>query len=372
MNKRMILMLVGVGILFGAIFGYKAFVDTMIGDFFDNMPMPTATITAGEAREIPWTRELEAVGSFTAVQGAMLTSEVGGIVREIRFENGSRVESGQVLLVLDDETDQARLRSLEVARRLADLELDRAQRLAAQNNISEAERTRRESEAEQAVAAVNEQRARIRQKSVHAPFDGELGIRQVNVGQYLSPGDPVVSLQSVDPIYLDFSLPERRIGEIRRDQTVTVRVDALGREVQGRVNAIEPAVTASTRTLRIQATVDNDDLGLRSGMFGRVRLEIGEPEDRVVVPQSAVSFSPYGNSVYVVSEDEAGRLIVNRRFVQTGERRGDLVVVTEGLSTGDRVATSGLLKLRNGSQVEISDDESVQPRESLDPRPDNA
>jgi membrane fusion protein (multidrug efflux system) len=372
MNKRMILMLLGVGILFGGIFGFKAFVNTMIADFFDNMPMPTATITAGEAREIPWTRELEAVGSFTAVQGAMLTSEVGGIVREIRFENGARVEAGQVLLVLDDETDQARLRSLEAAQRLADLELQRARRLASQNNISEAELTRRESDAEQAVAAVNEQRARIRQKSVRAPFSGELGIRLVNVGQYLSPGDPVVSLQSVDPIYLDFSLPERRIGEIRREQTVNVHVDALGRDVQGKVNAIEPAVSASTRTLRVQATVNNDDDSLRPGMFGRVRLEIGEAENRVVVAQSAISFSPYGNSVYVISEDEEGRLTVNRRFVQTGERRGDLVVVTDGLSAGDRVATSGLLKLRNGSVVEISDDEAVQPRQSLEPRPDNA
>jgi membrane fusion protein, multidrug efflux system len=371
MNKRMVVMLAAVGVVFGGIFGYKAFVNAMIEDFFDNMPMPTATITAGEAREMSWTRELEAVGSFAPVQGAMLTTEAGGIVREIRFESGSRVEAGTDLLILDSESDQARLRSLEAAQRLAALELERARRLAAQNNISDAELTRRESEAEQATAAVNEQRARIAQKTLRAPFAGELGIRQVNVGQYVSPGDPAVSLQSVDPIYVNFNLPERRVAEVERGQEVNVRVDARSAQFRGVINAVEPSVRDSTRTFAVQARVDNPDGLLRPGMFGRVSLQVGDPEDVVVAPLSAISFSPYGNSVFVISETDGGQLRVNRRFVQTGARRGDFVVIMEGLAPGDRVATSGLLKLRNDAPVNISDDDAVQPREDLAPQPGN-
>lgn len=371
MNKRMIVMLIGVGILFGGIFGYKAFVNAMIDDFFDNMPAPTATITAGEARHMSWTRQLEAVGSFSPVQGAMLTTEVGGIVREIRFESGSTVDTGAVLAILDSETDQARLRSLESAQRLAALELERARLLASRNNISEAELQRRESEADQAVAALNEQRARLAQKTLRAPFSGQLGIRQVNVGQYISPGDPVVSLQSVNPIYVNFSLPERQVAEIRRGQELTVRVDARDSQFSGTVNAIEPSIRDSTRTFETQALVENPDGLLRAGMFGRVSLNIGQPDDVVVAPLSGVSFSPYGNSVFVITEDDDGQLRVNRRFIQTGARRGDLVVVTEGLEPGDRLATSGLLKLRNDAVVTISDDPAVQPREEMAPQPDN-
>lgn len=372
MNKRMVAMLIGVGVLFGGIFGFKAFVNAMIDDAFDNMPPPTATITAAEARQTQWTRELEAVGSFAAVQGAMLTTELGGIVREIRFENGSRVKAGAELVLLDAESERARLRSLEAAERLAELELERARRLYDEKNISEAELQRRQSEADQATAAVNEQRARIRQKTIRAPFDGRLGIRQVNVGQYVSAGDPVVSLQSMDPIYLNFSVPERRIGEIELGQAVHARVDARRVEAEGTISAIEPSVSRATRTFDVQATVRNTGNALRPGMFARVNLPIGEPETILVVPQGAVSFNPYGNSVFVIGEDEDGGLRVQQRLIQTGARRGDLVEVQAGLEPGARVATSGLLKLRNGSVVQINDDEAVQPRQDPDPDPDNA
>lgn len=372
MNKRMVLMLIGVTVLFGGIFGFKAFVNAMIADAFDNMPAPTATITAAQVREQSWARELEAVGSFAAVQGATLTTEVGGIVREIGFENGSEVEAGSVLLQLDAQTERARLRSLEAAQRLAELELERANRLYEEKNISEAELQQRQSQADQATAAVNEQRARIEQKTLRAPFSGRLGIRQVNVGQYLPAGDPVVSLQSLDPIYLNFSVPERRIGELDIGQTVRARVDAHQSDVKGRINAIEPAVSPTTRTFDIQARAPNPEGALRPGMFARVSLQIGEPESVLVVPQSAVSFNPYGNSVFVVAEGDDETLRVQQRFIQTGARRGDLVVVRAGLEPGTRVATSGLLKLRNGSVVEIAEEESVQPPQDPNPSPDNS
>lgn len=372
MNKRMVWMLIGVGILFGGIFGFKAFVNAMITEVFDNMPAPTVTVTAAEAQEMRWTRELDAVGSFAAVQGAMLTTELGGIVREIRFENGTRVETGSELVVLDTASEQAHLRSLEAARRLAELELQRARRLYAEKNISEAELQRRQSEADQATAAVNEQRALIRQKTLRAPFSGELGIRRVNVGQYVAAGDPLVSLQSVDPIFLNFSVPERRAAEIRLGQKVRARVDARNAEFEGTISAIEPSVDAATRTIDIQAQVPNPEGTLRPGMFARVSLALGEPQTVLVVPQGAISFSPYGNSVYVITEEPDQVLRVQRRFVQTGARRGDFVRVQTGLEPGTRVATSGLLKLRNGSTVNVSDDEAVQPRQDLVPEPDNA
>ncbi|MCG5501400.1 efflux RND transporter periplasmic adaptor subunit [Ectothiorhodospira lacustris] len=371
-NRRMILMLLAVSLLLGAVFGYKAFIGALITDIFDNMPEPVATITATEAGEQVWRPQLEAVGSFAAVQGAELTTEVSGIVQEILFENGARVRAGEVLLRLDSRTDMAQLRRLEAAARLANLELERARRLVRQNNISEAEVQRRESEAEQAAAAVQEQAARIQQKTLTAPFSGQLGIRRVNPGQFLSAGDPVVSLQALDPIYLNFSLAERRIGEVVAGQPLQVMVDAYQDSFEGRVKAIEPAMQASTRTFEVQAILPNAEQRLRPGMFGRVTLDVGESATVVVVPQSAVSFNPYGDSVYVIQPGEGDELRVRQRFVRTGMRRGDLVVILEGLEPGERVATSGLLKLRNNAVVRISDDPDLQPGEEAAPTPPNA
>ncbi|WP_090203714.1 efflux RND transporter periplasmic adaptor subunit [Ectothiorhodospira magna] len=371
-NRRMILMLLIVSLLLGGVFGYKAFINALITDIFDNLPEPVATITATEARELVWRPQLEAVGSFVAVQGADLTTEVSGIVQEILFDNGAQVQAGEVLLRLDSRTDVAQLRRLEAAARLADLERERARRLVRQNNISEAELQRRESEAEQAAAAVQEQKARIQQKTLTAPFSGQLGIRRVNVGQFLSAGDPVVSLQALNPIYLNFSLAERRLGEVAPGQPLGVRVDAFGDSFEGRVRAIEPAVRASTRTFEVQAIIPNPEQRLRPGMFGRVTLDVGEEATVVVVPQSAVSFNPYGDSVYVIQSGDGDELRVRQRFVRTGTRRGDLVVILEGLAPGERVATSGLLKLRNNAVVKINDDPDLQPGEELAPTPPNA
>ncbi len=370
--KRMILMLLGVGILFGGVFGFKAFVGAMMNDFFDNMPEPVAAVTASEVVEAEWTERLDAVGSFSAIQQTRLTTEVGGIVREIRFESGSRVEAGAELLILDSETDQARLRSLEAAERLARVELERARKLVAQRNLPEAELPRRQSEQEQAAAAVAEQRARIRQKTLRAPFAGELGIRQVNIGQFLAAGDPVVSLQTRDPIHIDFSLPERHVARLQPGQAVRVAIDDSDEVFEGHITAIEPSVSESTRSFSLQAVLANPDGRLRPGMFGRVSLETGAPRRVKVVPLSAIRFNPYGNVVFVIAPDDEERLRAAQRFVQTGTRRGDLVEVVEGLEPGDRVATSGLLKLRNQAPVQINDDPAVQPEASPAPRPDNA
>lgn len=372
MTKRMILMLAAVGIIFGGIFGFKIFMGSFLNNMFDNMPMPTATITATAVTEDQWSPEATAVGSFRAVNGAQLTAEASGIVTGIHFDSGDRVEKGQVLVTLNPDTDEAELERLQATEKLAQLELDRYQRLYDEGNISESELQRRQSEAAQTTAAVKSQQARIRQKSITAPFDGISGIRQVNLGQYVSAGSAVVSVQSLDPVYLNFTLPEQELGRVDTGQTVRVVVDAYPEETfRGEITAIEPAVRESTRTFEVQATLDNPEHRLRPGMFGRVSLDVGEARTVKLVPQTAIQFNPYGNAVFVIRQEGEDELKVTRRFVRTGDRRGDMIVILDGLEVGDRVATSGLLKLRNDASVKISDDPELQPNAELDPQPAN-
>lgn len=371
MTKRMIWMLVAVAIVFGGIFGYKAFVSQMISDAISNQPEQPAAITAAQVKLDQWTPAAAAVGSFAAINGAQLTTEAQGIVTGIHFENGAEVEQGQRLVSLDIESDQAELSRLEAAESLAELELTRYRQLYEEGNVSISELQRRESEAQQANAAVRAQQARINQKTIRAPFDGLAGIRQVNVGQYVSPGSPVVGVQALDPIYLNFSLPEQQLSDIQEGQTVNVAVDAYPElTFNGTVTAIEPSISASTRTFDIQATLDNPEIKLRPGMFGRVRVDTGAAREVKILPQTAIQFNPYGNSVFVIQEKD-GDLRVTQRFVRTGERRGDMVAVLEGLEEGDRVASSGLLKLRNNALVKISEDEDTQPTRELNPQPEN-
>lgn len=370
MNRRFLLMLLAMTAILGGIFGFKAFINAQIDAFFDAMPIPTATITATEAHIDHWTPEIRAVGSLEAVQGAVLSTEVGGIIREILFQPGSEVVEGTVLLRLDTETDQAELLSLEAAARLAEQELLRARRLVEERNIAEAELQRRQTEAEQARAAVAAQRARINQKSLRAPFDGVLGIRRVNLGQFISPGDAVVTLESVDPIYVNFTLAERRLGQVRAGQPLQVHVDAFAETFAGRITAIEPRVRTDSRSFEIQGLLPNPDRRLRAGQFARVTLATGDPEPVIVVPQTAIRFNPFGNSVFVLYEDDTGQLRVRERFVQTGERRGDLIRIRDGLEPGERVASSGLLKLQTGTPVAVT--EEAEPSADPAPRPPNA
>jgi membrane fusion protein (multidrug efflux system) len=399
--KRMIIMLVIVGLIFGGIFGFKWFGNKMMNQFMDNMPVPPAAITVAEARVERWTESLEAIGTLTAVNGTDVTTESAGVVGAIRFESGQAVKKGDVLLQLDASTETATLRSLEAGLNLAVTQRDRFRDLFERNQaVAKADLDQRESEAAQLQANVNAQRALIARKTIRAPFDGVLGIRKVNLGQFLNPGDPIVSLQSMDPIYINFSLPEQRLGAVQVGQEVDVTVDSLpGRSFTGTVTAIEPQVDASTRNFMLQATIGNAEAILRPGTFARASAKVGESADAVVIPQTAVSFNPYGNTVYVVSESAAPtgqaaapvevraddespsapadpaappagpQLTVKQRFITTGATRGDLVVVTDGLEVGERVATSGLLKLRNDAVVVINDE--VEPTSDERPTPDN-
>lgn len=388
MSKRMILMLVACAVVFGLVFGLKGGLGFMTNKFFDNMPMPPATITATEAKSDEWVLALDAVGTVRAVNGVEVTTQVAGEVEKIHFNSGDEVKQGAALVSLDARTDSAQLKALEAAARLAEQEYERFQTLFKQGSISRSELDRRQSERDQAIATANAQRERVAQKTIRAPFSGKLGIRQVDLGQYLNPGDAVVTLQQLNPIYVNFSLPERDQPLLQSGLAVRATLSAMPDEVfTGEISAIEPGVDSATRNFNIQATFRNDEQKLRPGMFARISIRLADSEQVVVVPRTAIQYAPYGNSVYVISEKEeaveegtggegegaeekAPTLIVKRRFVKTGSERGDLVAVTDGLKTGERVATSGLLKLRNDSTVIINNE--IEPSSKADPRPDNS
>ncbi|TXH73807.1 MAG: efflux RND transporter periplasmic adaptor subunit [Lysobacteraceae bacterium] len=384
MAKRMALMLVGSLVVFGGVFAMKAFLNAAMNQSFDNMAQPPVVISAGVVRAERWTDEAEAVGTFVAVNGTDVTTEAGGVIREILFSPGQRVSAGTVLVRLNTANETATLRALEAAAALASAQRDRWRELGRQKLVSQADVEQRASDAAAAQAQAEAQRALIAQKTIRAPFDGVLGIRKVNLGQYIAPGSPIVNLQSLDPIFLDFSLPQQRIGQVNEGTIVRARLDsAPGRVFEGRITAIEPQIDAQTRNFKVQATFLNHDGTLRPGVFAKAGFDLGGERSVMVIPQTAISFNPYGNAVFVIEEVKRGpdekdmqgqamtgnKLLVRQRFVKTGATRGDLVAVTEGLKPGERVVTSGLIKLRNDAEVVINN--SVQPTADAAPKPDN-
>jgi membrane fusion protein (multidrug efflux system) len=384
-TKRMIIMLILAGVLLGGLFAVKAMMSAGMNQFFDNMPQPAVAVTATEVVQRTWPQSLDAVGTLVAVNGTDVTTESPGVIRTIRFESGQRVKKGDLLLQLDATAESATLASMEAALKLAITQRDRYRELfSTRQAVARADLDQRESEAERLQADVAAQRALIARKSIRAPFDGVLGIRKVNLGQYINPGDAIVSLQMLDPIHLNFSLPEQEVSRVSVGQAVTATVDALqGQRFNGTITAIESLVDASTRNFLVQATLENPDEVLRPGTFARVSSDLGEALTALAVPQTAVTFNPYGNSVFVITEvarqpgetDMMGnplvgnKLVAQQRFIRTGATRGDLVAVVEGLDVGERVATSGLLKLRNDAEVTINN--KVQPSAEESPEPAN-
>ncbi len=379
-RKRMIWMLVGTLVVFGGVFTVKALMTAGTNQFFDNMPQPASTVSTSIAKHQRWSDAGEAVGTFVAINGTDVTTEAGGVVRSIEFEAGQPVAAGTVLVRLNNANELATLKALEAAARLANVQRDRWQQLGKDKLVSLDEVQQRVTGAATAQAQVEAQRALIAQKTIRAPFSGVLGIRKINLGQYIAPGDPIVSLQQLDPIHLDFSLPEQQMGSVLEGTLVRATVDALpGVVVDGRISAIEPMVNVSTRNFKAQAIVQNPEGTLKPGTFAHIGFDRGSERDVVVIPQTAVSFNPYGNAVFVVSEvkraagekDMQGqaltgnKLIVKQRFVKTGATRGDLIAITNGLEPGEQVVTSGLLKLRNDAEVVVNN--SVQPSSDVQP-----
>jgi membrane fusion protein (multidrug efflux system) len=341
---------------------------------FATQVAPPQRVNAVDVEEQRWESHVSSVGSVTAVQGTEVSAEADGVVRAIRFEAGSVVRAGDVLVLLDDEVEQSQLRSAEAAAELARLNLDRARRLVAQRAVSQADFEQADATWKQAVAQVDNIRAVIAKKVVRAPFDGKVGIRRVSVGDFLEKGAPIVSLQTVDPVYVEFSVPQRRLAALREGLLVTATVDSHpGEEFWGEITALEPHVDPATRNVRVQATFKNGHGALKPGMFVAVDVTLGEAEAVHVIPATAVVHAQSGDSVFVIEPAAApagdDSLVVREQPVRLGERRGDFVVVEDGPRAGERVVATGVFRLRAGMAVVV--DNTLAPEFVLAPSPGN-
>lgn len=354
MIKRLIFVLLALTLVFGGIFGWKYY-QMRLQAAQAAMPPPPATISSAEVRRETWQPSLHSVGSLVAVNGIHVTTEVAGQVESINFKSGQPVKRGDLLVQLEDSVDQADLRGLIVERRLAEVQFKRMADLLQKKSVSRADYDQARANLESAEAQVASKRALIRKKKIRAPFSGFLGIREVNVGEYLAPGDRIVPLQSLDPIYADYALPEQHVAELYEGQTVALLVRAYPERIfQGIISAINPGVDPGTRNVRVRATLDNPNYLLRPGMFAEARTFLPERENILTLPRTAITYNPYGDSVFVIEEKDRG-LEVQRRQVETGEVRGGRVEIVKGLQAGERVVRTGQVKLRNGQRVRIDD-----------------
>jgi membrane fusion protein (multidrug efflux system) len=355
--KRLILVVLLLVVVFGGIFGWKYFVGQKMAASMA-APPPPATIASAEVKVETWQPYLHSVGSVTATQGVFVTTEVPGQVEKILFESGHFVEAGDVILQLDDSVDEADLEGLVAQRKLARLQFERARKLVKERSVSQSEFDQSRAQLDSAEATVASKRAVIAKKKIRAPFSGRLGIRQVDVGEYLSPGAEIVPLQALDPIYVDYTLPERHFEQLHDEQPVLVEVQAYpGRVFKGSISAINPGIDPGTRSVRLRATLGNPDQLLRPGMFAEVRTVLPARDDVLTLPRTAITYNPYGESVFVILEKDGGQ-VVQRRQVKTGEVRDTRVEIVEGLEAGEQVVSAGQVKLRNDQRVVI--DNSVK------------
>jgi membrane fusion protein (multidrug efflux system) len=342
------------------------------GASFQMPPEAVTTIVAGEGE---WQASLRSIGTVTAVQGVVVSADSPGIVASIEFTSGERVKTGDVLVTLDTNQERAQLAAAEAQRDLTKLSLERMRGLREKGVASQAEYDRVDAEAKQAEARVEEIRATIERKTIRAPFSGILGIRQVNLGQYLNGGDPIAPLQALDPVYVDFAVPQQEVGEMRAGAEVRVAIEGMaGDESRGKITAINSIVDEATRNVRVQATFANPEGSLRPGMFVEARVIVGESQPVVALPASAVSYAPYGDSVFIVEDMQGptGQTYrgVRQQFVKLGAGRGDQIAILDGVKPGEEVVTSGVFKLRNGASVQVNNE--VQPGNDPAPRPEDS
>jgi len=375
MFKRIVLIILTLLIVVGVVAGIKFLqIRTLIEKGGGFVP-PPAVVTSAAAETQNWETTFRATGSLEAVQGVMVAAELPGKVAEIAFESGNKVLAGDLLVQLNVETEKAQLRAAEANASLAKSELDRIAKVLADNGVSKSEYDKAAAGYKEAAAQVEAIQASIAKKTIRAPFGGRLGIRLVNLGQILGDGDPIVTLQSLHPIYVNFQLPQQYLGSVKNGYSVRLTSDAIpGKTLAGTITTINPEIESSTRGFRVQATVPNQDESLHPGMY--VEVEVVRPEKKEVlsIPATSVLYAPYSDSVFVIEEsssEEGGRKgkVLRQQFVRLGERRGDFVEVTEGLAVGDIVASTGVFKLRNGQAAVI--DNSLNPEFKLEPQPDN-
>ncbi len=339
------------------------------------MVMPAETVTAAEVTSQTWETFVASTGTVTPVQGVTVTAEMGGKIAKIAFEPGSVVKAGDLLVQLDTATEEAQLRAAQASAQLAKANLERARELRTSNTNSPAELDAAEAQSLQAAAQVDSIRSVIAKKTVRAPFSGRLGLRNVNLGEIIGDNDPITTLQTLDPIYVNFSVPQQELSRMVVDSLVRITTDAApGQVFEGKITAVNSEVDPVTRNVRVQATIANAEEKLRSGMFARVQVVLPEKLDVLAVPATAVLYAPYGDSVFVIEEkkdEKSGevRQVLRQQFIRLGKARGDFVAVTDGLKPGQKVVTTGVFKLRGGMAVVI--DNALAPDAKLEPKPNN-
>ncbi|KTD39925.1 hemolysin D [Legionella parisiensis] len=373
LKKQMIVMLIVVGILFGLIFGWKAFTNYMRNQFFLKSQSPAVTVSTMKVEASLWQPSLKAVGSMRTRLGVNVTTELAGMVKTIYFTPGATVKKGALLVQLNAGTELGLLHSLQAQVELAKITYKRNKAQFAVHAVSKQTVDTDEWNLKNLQAQVAEQAATAQKKTIRAPFAGQLGINRINPGQYLNVGDTVTTLQALDPIYVDFYLPQQDLGELELGQTVKLTTNTFpDKFFQGKITTIEPIVDSATRNVLVEATIPNPDFQLKSGMFTRVEVAAGMKKSYLTLPQSAISFNPYGDIVYLVQEskqkDSTNQpiLTVKQVFVTVGDTRGDQIAILKGLCAGDIVVTSGQLKLKNGSRVIINN--KIQPSDEASPK----
>ncbi len=377
--------LLTLGIVFGSIFGWIDFRERMIGSFIAAYVPPAVGVEAEPAKAGQWDNTLAAIGTIQAVNGVDITTEVAGLVQEIYFASGQTVQEGDVLIQLDDKVERANLKSFKAQLRLAQINFDRDARLLRSNSISRTAFDKVEATLHDMQAQVESTQAKISQKKIKAPFAGRLGIRQINVGEFINTGDEIVTLQALDELLIDFSVPEQHFPKLFVGQPLRFTVPAFGETVfEGALSSINAKVDETTRNIQVQGSFSNSDLTIVPGMFANVTVVLDQHQDVITVPQTAISYSLYGDSVFVVSEQDLNLktpdttvslfgfdidlsaihtmetppergLVVSRRYIKLGQRRDGEVAIREGIAAGELIVTAGQLKLNNGTRVKVVD-----------------
>lgn len=376
MLKKLILTSVGLLVLVGFLAsvkfapGFGQF--SVMGAVGANMVMPPEVVTAAAVKADTWENLLSSTGSMVTVQGVTVSAEMAGKVVSINFESGARVEAGALLVQLDTTNEEAQLRSAEATVALANVNLDRSTDLLEKKAVSKSDFDLVNAQSKQASAQSDAIRAVIAKKTIRAPFAGRLGIRLVNLGQILKEGDAIATLQTLDPIYVNFSMTQQRLASIAVGSVVRISTDAApGQAFSGKITAVNPDVDQFTRSVRVQATLLNPDEKLRPGMFANVDVVLPQKSEVLIIPITSILYAPYGDSVFVVDEkkDGKGEKVLRQQFVRLGAARGDFVTIESGLKAGETVVTSGVFKLRPGMGVVV--DNKLAPDAQLAPKPDN-
>ena len=375
MIKPIVIMAIIVALILGIVFGVQAFFGKMGKKFMAAAASAPQTVSTTVAAAAEWQPYYQSTGTARAVRGADLSAQASGVVEQIAIDSGSEVPAGKVLLRLNPNDDYAKLQQLQAAAELADQTLKRDREQFAAQAISQASIDTDVSTQKSAHAQVAAQEALIQEKIVKAPFAGRLGIRQVDLGQYLTAGTAIVTLQALDPILIDFYLPQQALSQVKIGQAVTAMIDTYpGETFKGIVESVNSKVDTASRNVQVRAALPNADRRLLPGMFASVRIEYGAKRNPITLPQTAVTYNPYGDTVYVVEQhgvDDKGhpRLEVQQRFVKLGSTRGDQIAVESGVKPGEVIVTAGQIKLRNGVPVAVNND--VLPANAINPNPPN-